>query len=195
MILTTPDPFITVSQLRDKLNRTSTTSDEELLLYVQTSCEMIRDRMGEVASVDATETFYPKQRRDVPVILTHTPVIEITRVFDQYTGLDIPAYAEPVEGWQLESVEGIVRHSLYWPPYGVGFEYRAGREPIPANFTMAALDLAAHLWKGSQQNNQGGRPQVSQDGVIVPGSSWALPYSVRQTLGLDKRPRRDVWVG
>jgi hypothetical protein len=195
MILTTPEPFITTAQLKDKLNKSSATADDEFTLYVEASCEMIRDRMGEVASVDAVETFYPKERRDVPIILSHTPVIEITRVVDRYTGLDIPTYADPVNGWYLESVEGIVRHSLYWPAQGVNFEYRAGREPIPANFTMAALDLAAHLWKGSQQNSQAGRPQVGQDGVIVPGSSWALPYSVRQTLGLDKRPRRDVWVG
>lgn len=195
MILTTPEPFITTAELKNKLNKSAATPDDEFTLYVETSCEMIRDRMGEVASVDARETFSPR-RRDA-VILTHGPVIEITQVIDDYTGLDIPPYvADPlVDGWTLESVEGIVRHSYWWPTTGVTFLYRAGREPVPANFKMAALDLAAHLWKGSQQNSQGGRPPVGQDGVIVPGSSWALPYSVRQTLGLDKRPRRDIWVG
>lgn len=196
MILTTPEPFITAAELKDKLNKTAATPDAEFALYVETACEMIRDRMGEISPVEALETVYPRRTTDA-VVLSHTPVISIVSVTDAYTGLALPTHvASPlVDGWFLESVEGIVRHSLRWPRAGVIFEYIAGRTPVPPNYKMAALDLGAHLWKGSQQNSAGGRPVVGQEGVVVPGSSWALPYSVRQTLGLDKRPRRDVWVG
>jgi len=193
MLLTEPVAFITEAELLAKLNKSPTTPIDEFTLYVQTACAMIRDRMGEVSPVEAQDLLEPRWGQRV-VVLEHTPVISITTVTDSVTGLEIPEWAAPTEGWRLDSVEGLLRHSLRWPTRAV-VEYVAGRNPTPANYRMAALDLAAHLWKGSQQNSGGGRPQVGQEGQIVPGSSWALPYSVRQTLGLDKRPRRDVWVG
>jgi hypothetical protein len=193
MLLTEPVAFITEAELLAKLNKSSTTPIDEFTLYVQTACAMIRDRMGEVSPVEAQDLLEPRWGQRT-VVLEHTPVISITSVTDSVTGLPIPEWAAPTEGWRLESVEGLLRHSLRWTNRAV-VEYVAGRDPTPANYRMAALDLAAHLWKGSQQNSGGGRPQVGQEGSVVPGTTWALPYSVRQTLGLDKRPRRDVWVG
>lgn len=193
MLLTEPVAFITEAELLAKLNKSPTTPIDEFTLYVQTACAMIRDRMGEVSPVEAQETLDLRWGQRV-VVLEHTPVISITTVTDNVTGLAIPAWAAPTEGWRLDSAEGVLRHSLRWPTRAT-FEYVVGRDPTPPNFRMAALDLAAHLWKGSQQNSGGGRPQVGQEGTVVPGTTWALPYSVRQTLGLDKRPRRDVWVG
>lgn len=195
MILTTPEPFITEAELKNKLNKSASSPDSEYTPYVEASCEMIRDRMGEISPVEALETLYPRSTN--AVVLSHTPVISVTTVTDVYLGSPIlPYVASPlVDGWELESIEGILRHSLRWPRGGVTFAYVAGRDPIPPNYKMAALDLAAHLWKGSQQNSGGGRPPVGQEGTVIPGTSWALPYSVRQTLGLDKRPRREVWAG
>lgn len=187
MILTNPDPFITAAELKEHLNKSSSTPDAEFETFVNASCEMIRDRMGQISPVDATETF--RYRYTDVLVLSHTPVLSITTATDDTTGLEIP-----VDDWALESKEGIVRHSLRWAN-PTTFLYQAGLNPIPDNYILAALDLGAHLWKASQQNSQGGRPSVGSDGQIIPGSSWALPYSVRQTLGLDKRPRRDVWIG
>jgi len=36
---------------------------------------------------------------------------------------------------------------------------------------------------------------VGVDGTVVPGVTYALPYTVRQLLGLDRLPRDEVPVG
>lgn len=186
MITSDAAPFITVAELKTHLNKTSASNDVELLLFVETACEMIRDRMGEVALVDAVETLV--STRGV-LVLAHRPVVSVGIVTD--TTYTIPKF---VSGVTLESSEGIVRHPLPGRRT-ITIEYQAGRDPVPANFKMAALELGAHLWRSSQNNTSGGRPPLGNDQQVVPGSSWALPYNVRQLLGLDKRPRQEVWIG
>lgn len=186
MILTSPEPFVTATKLKDKLKKSAAEPDDAYLPYVETACGMIRDRMGEISPVQAEDVIEPTHRS---VFLEHTPVIRVISATDNRTGLAIPA-----DQWRLVTVEGHVRHSSRWPT-SVTFEYEAGRDPIPPNYEMAALDLAAYLWRQSQQNSAGGRPPVSAGDQPSQNMSWALPYSVRQMLGLDKRPRREVWLG
>lgn len=192
MITSEPEPFITATELKNHLNKTSATPDDEFELFIETSCEMIRDRMGQVSPVTAVEAL--NTRRDV-LILEHTPVISIDTITDSRTGLEIPPYSTNVRGWLLDGREGVLRHSHRFPG-AMTIEYTAGRVPTPPNYKLAALELGAHLWRSSQQNSAGGRPPVGGgDGQVVQGTSWALPYSVRQLLGLDKQPRAGVWVG
>lgn len=187
MITSDAAPFITVAELKTHLNKTSTSDDIELVLYVETACEMIRDRMGEVAAVDAVETL--ASSRGV-LVLTHRPVLSIGIVTD--VTYPVPAL---ITGVTLESSEGIVRHPLPGRR-NITINYQAGRDPVPANFKMAALELGAHLWKSSQNNTAGGRPPLGGgEQPSASGSNWALPYNVRQLLGLDKRPRQEVWIG
>ncbi|MBX6382165.1 MAG: phage gp6-like head-tail connector protein [Microbispora sp.] len=193
MITTEPADFITLGELKAYLRKTGDADDEVLTTYVSTACRMIRDRMGEVSPVTAVVEVRARGRH---LVLEHRPVISITSV-EELPGLEAIPEADPVtgtEGWVLESREGVLRHTLCWPGW-VRITYTAGRDPVPPTFVTAALELAAHLWRTSQHNTGGGRPPVGVDEMVVPGVSYALPYSVRQLLGLDKRPQEEIPVG
>lgn len=193
MITEPPADFISVAELKAHLNKASTGNDSELASFASTACQMIVDRMGQVSPVVAVV--------EVPgggpvVVLEHRPVISVTSVQQLPGGAAVDAadVVAGTAGWVLDSPEGVLRHT------GVRFgrvrvTYVAGRDPVPATFRMAALELAAHLWRTSQHNTGGGRPALVSDEQVVPGVSYALPYSVRQLLGLDKRPQDEVFVG
>jgi hypothetical protein len=183
MLITEPEPFITVAQLK-KLLKKETAPDEDFELFAATACEVIRDRMGQVSPVTAVDVV--KTFRNV-LILEHTPIISVTTIVDTASTLPVTA------GWALDGTAGILRHSYRFPG-AITITYQAGRDPVPANFKLAALELGAHLWRSSQQNSGGGRPGFGDDNQVMPSAGWALPYNVRQLLGLDKMARAEVFI-
>lgn len=192
MIVTAPADFITVADLRGYL-RKSEADDALLAVYATTACQMIRDRMGEVSPVTAVVEVCPRRRT---IVLEHRPVISVTSV-EELPGLAAVPQADTgagTDGWVLESKQGVLAHTLYWPPK-VRITYEAGRSPVPEKFKLAGLQLGAHLWRVDQLNTGGGRPPAGIDETVVPGVSYALPYNVRQLLGLDKRPQEEIPVG
>ncbi|GAB1823575.1 hypothetical protein [Herbidospora sp. RD11066] len=188
-------PWISLADLKNHLKQSgiATSDDEKLRGNIASACRVITDRMGEVSPITAV---LEVERRGKTIILPVRPVIAITSV-EQLPGLAVIPQADRaagISGWSLESVEGVLVHT--GGRFGSArVTWRAGRNPIPPNFRLAALELAGHLWRTSQLNGGGGRPPVSNDEVIVPGVSFALPYSVRQLLGLDKRPQDEILVG
>lgn len=193
MLLNEPADFITLAQLKEYLRRADNADDQVLAVYVSTACAMVRDRVGEVSPVEAVTE---KVGRGRHLVLEHRPVIAVTRV-ERLPYLEEVPQADPaagVDGWVLEHREGVLRHTRGWHGL-VRVTYTAGRDRVPANIQTAALELAAHLWRVSQHNTGGGRPLVGVDETVVPGVTYALPYTVRQLLGLDRLPRDEVPVG
>ncbi|NJP24458.1 hypothetical protein FLW53_09600 [Microbispora sp. SCL1-1] len=184
--------FISLADAQDHLKLTSTGDEEKLRGFVAAACQMITDRVGQVAPLTVVHDVTGCGRT---VVLPARPVIAVTSV-EELPGLTTIPEADPaaqVDGWALTSAEGVL--TLTRPYRAVRVTYRAGRNPVPANYRLAALELTAHLWRTSQLNTGGGRPPVGVDEVVVPGVTFALPYNVRQLLGLDKRPQDEVLVG
>lgn len=195
MITTQPDDFITVAEVKTHMDKTDgTVDDAEMAGFVSAACQMIRERVGEVSEVTAVVEHHP--HGDV-LVLDHRPVIEITTV-QQLPGLAAVPEADEgagTSGWVLVSLEGVMRHTSCWPGR-VRVTYQAGRDPLPGNIRLAALELAAHLWRSSQLNSGGGRPAFGDSETpIMPGSAYALPIRVRELLGLGQNPTSDVLVG
>lgn len=197
MITTPPADFITVDELKthmDKADKADSADNAEMAGFVSAACEMIRGRVGEVSEVTAVVEHCP--HGDV-LVLDHRPVIEITTV-QQLPGLTaIPEADEGTgtAGWVLESPEGVLRHTSCWSGR-VRVTYQAGRDPVPGNVRLAALELAAHLWRSSQQNSGGTRPAFGDSETpIMVGSAYALPIRVRELLGLGANPSDEVLVG
>lgn len=187
--------FISLADAIEHMKKKSVTADaEKLRVFVSAACQMITDRKGQVSPLTVVADRRPHRGE---LVLPTRPVISITSV-QKLPGLEVVAAADAAtgaHGWTLESAEGVLRVTgLGWSDR-VRVTYRAGRSPVPANFRLAALDLTAHLWRTSQLNSGGGRPAVGVDEVVLPGSSFALPYNVRQLLGLDKRPQDEVLIG
>ncbi|MEU8278240.1 hypothetical protein ACFYOK_37265 [Microbispora bryophytorum] len=185
--------FISLADAIEHLKKKGDTPDTEKLRgFVCAACQIITDRMGQVSPVTVT---HEVTRCGPTVVLPKRPVIEILAV-QTLPGLTTVPQADRaagIDGWTLDSAEGVVTLTRW---YGaLRFTYRIGRSPLPPKFRLAGLELIAHLWRTSQLNGGGGRPPVGVDEVIVPGTTYALPYNVRQLLGLDKRPQDEVLVG
>lgn len=181
-------PFISLADARHHLKKTNE-DDEALRGFIAGACSVIEDRMGHVTPITLTIDGCGQ------TVILERPVISVTSVVQLPGGEVIPAADElaGTDGWTLHRGAGVLKLSR---SYGrVRATIRVGRSPLPGNFRLAGLELIAHLWRTSQHNTSGGRPSLSVDSTIVPGVTYALPYSVRQLLGLDKRPREEVLIG
>jgi hypothetical protein len=192
--------WISLTEAKDFLRKNQQTSvdDVKLTLLMEGACDAIEDIKGHVDPVSFTVA-----RRAEPVTQRHhywhhdwmqrswllslpeTPVASITAV-DSLDGAggttSVPA-ADLVAGtigWELVDT---VLHVPGPGPYRV--QYVAGRVPVPENYIEAALELTLHLWRGSQLNQGGGRgPGETDQSMVVPGFSSAMPYRVRELLGI-----------
>lgn len=194
MITTIPADFITLDQVKDHLNKTSTADDAELAVFISAAQRMIIDRVGQVSQVTAVEDL---NTFGDAVILSHRPIITVTTV-EKLPGLDpVPQADEAtdVAGWFLENPEGVLKHTRTFPDR-VRVTYEPGRDPVPGNITMAGLELVAHLWQSSQHfRPSAGRPNLELDTTVIPGVNYALPIRVRELLGLGKSPTDRPLVG
>lgn len=176
-----------------RLDLDQTTYDELLRVYISSACEMITDRMGPVSPKTEVDT---KCLYGNLFILKQYPVIAITSVemLPGPVAIDQGDLETGAIGWYLEdATTGKLKHTNRFTG-NIRVTYRVGRSPLPSNFRLAALELVAHQWRMSQMNSAGGRPSVNFDPQTVPGTSFALPYSVRQLLGLDKRSQSRVFL-
>jgi hypothetical protein len=191
--------FISLTEVKLHMNKdvAKTTDDAELAGFISSACQMIEDRVGPVAPRSATQTVWGHHhayRRQL--LLDLHPVVDVTAV--TVDGVTVPE-ADPVagtDGWVLDAGPGVLAHTRHWPWGRVEVTYRAGRTPLPGNIRLAGLELAAHLWQSSQLNSSGGRPSLSgTDELALRNVGFALPYRVRELLGLGKLPTGDVQVG
>lgn len=181
--------WISLDDVRAHIKRADTEQDEKLRGFRDAACQMIKDRMGHVAPVELAFNGCGR------TIVLERPAVAVISVVQVSSGDAVPEAdaLAGVPGWTLDGGAGLLRLDR---DYGhLRGMYRAGRVPTPGNFRLAALELTAHLWRTSQHNTSGGRPTLGVDETVVPGVSYALPYSVRQLLGLDKRPQEEVLVG
>jgi hypothetical protein len=183
-----PDPFITNAQALEFLKKTGDTDD--LSAWITAACEAIRQRIGHVTPVSVVEDFTDWCD---PVILTQRPILEVTLV-QRLPGLETIPQADPstgTAGWIRKEASNspIITYSTGWSGWlgSVRVAYRAGRDPIPGNITLAGLELIGHLWRQSQLNGDGGRPPLNTDDMpVMPGAAFALPIRVRELLGIGR---------
>lgn len=171
MITTAADPFITLEEAKRHLRMDGLRPDDDTKLdgFIAAACATVVRLVGQVSPVTAEETV--TVQRDGRALLSHRPVISITSP----------------SGWSLVNPEGIADAGSGGGSGEVAVVYQAGRDPVPGNIRLAALELVAHLWRGSQHaNGAGGRPGMGNEPVTIPGIAYALPYRVRELLGLGK---------
>jgi hypothetical protein len=190
--------FISLAEIKRHLKKdlAKTDDDAELLEFIGAACQMIEDRIGPVAPRPATQAVWRHHNTSRQLLLDLHPVVDVTTVTVE--GVTVPE-ADPVagtDGWVLDPGPGVLAHTRRWPSGRVEVTYRAGRTPLPTNVRLAALELAGHLWRSTKLNAAGGRPPVSgSDELALRGVGFALPYRVRELLGLGKLPTSDVQVG
>lgn len=169
-------PIITVDDLKTYLNKSSTGDDAELQGFVDAAERMVVQRVGEVSPVAVTEDHYDTNR---VVLLDRMPVLSVQTV-TTYPGGQVVAEADlvsGVDGWRLDGWSLLMPS----PAQMVRVAYTAGRAEVPGNIRLAALELAGHLWRMTQNGQGGGiRPQFNESQPFAP--SYAMPYRVLELL-------------
>lgn len=187
-ITTDPADFITLNEVKETLNKTVPSDDQELQRFLAAAQQMIIDRMGQVSPVTATDTV--DTCRDV-IVLDHRPIVEVTSVESRDGTIPEGDLLSETPGWYVDGSEGVLRHTDRFPG-PVRVTYEAGRDPVPGNIHQAALELAAHLWRNSQHGSGGSRPALGEpDSLGLPGAAYALPIRVKELLGLNSQHGRD----
>jgi hypothetical protein len=187
--------FISLDEFKNHLGIVGTENDEKLRGFIVAACQVIADRTGQIVPLVVSEDRCTNGYGYLS--LNKFPILSISTVLTLPGLVSIPQMnpiTNPHYGWLLDFDTGILN-------VGSSGEFRisyvAGRHLIPENYILAAKELTAHLWRSSQQNtsNTVGRPVFNEGTSTISNTTYALPYSVRQLLGLDKRPQRGVFVG
>lgn len=181
------------AKLHLKKRVTDTADDEKLLGMILSATDLIEDRVGHVVPKLITEDVHS---RGHIIVLKERPVVQVVGV-TRLSTMGALVEHDPVigvNGWKLTSPEGILE-SYHRFPGDIRLVYRVGRVPTPHRYRLACKELVAHLWRTTQLNADGGRPPLQGEIQVSPSSSFALPYNVRQLLGLDKSTRDMPTIG
>lgn len=170
---------------------TFTGDDAELQSVIDGAAAAIEDIKGSVAEKTVTDEPHTVARKGY-VFTNEHPVAQIGTV-DQLPGNGtretIPQRDDlnGVDGWELISEGGVLTVPA---PIGsrVLVTYQAGKVTVPANYVLAGKEFVAHLWRTSQMNAEGGRASDGGEDTEwirgSSGSSYALPFKVRELLGI-----------
>lgn len=172
--------ILSLADAKAHLNIPSTSSDDELRGFLETTTKVIEDEVGPI--VRRTHTARRCGYR-AKVLLPHTQVRSITSVTDVRTGASIDS-----SGMTVDRETGIVSY-LNGSGFAYGdmdFVYVVGRDTVDSNWTDAAKVIVKHFWStqlGNLPSNQG-----DDHGYVVTGSGYLVPYRAMAMLKPDQIP-------
>lgn len=198
-------PWIGLDDVKAHLNKTTAADDDELAGFITAACAMVEDLIGHVDVVTVTSDWLPASRIfngsgfgarwSYVLFLGESPVSSVTTVqMLDWSGTpqDVPAAGTVVPGWSLAG-------TIVTVPVASRYQvtYTSGLNPVPGNVRMAALELVAHLWRSTQMNAKSPGPTGDLDDSWQQGMAYALPFRVRELLGLYGQTARagDVVLG
>lgn len=164
-----------LDEFKAQLDRTDSTDDAELRLYLEAATSQVEWLVGPLSPVTVTERYVAGGF----ISLRQTPVISVTSVAPVTYGaagadIGVGDYYADVAG------NGIVMHGY---PYRGEFEveYRAGRTAIPSDIKLAGLIIAQHLWAVQNARFTIESPGTDQM-AMAPGSGFTIPYRALELL-------------
>lgn len=176
-----PPLILSLADAKAHLNITSTTHDEELRGWIETTTKVIERFVGAVVRRTVTEDYdYLPQFGARVLALRTTPAISLTSVVAVLTsGIDVA-----VADLDLDGASGIVRRLDGGRMVGpLRITYTVGLTVVPANITHAARIILQHLWR---TQHPPGRPQLGGDDYAVtepiPGLGYAVPNRALELL-------------
>lgn len=142
-----PALIVSLADVKRQLNKSSddTVDDDELREYVEATTAIVEEVRGEAVVRRAVVEDIELRCGTTAVLLGKRPIISLTSV----------ATVDAVTTWAVAdlhvSKHGIVTVQSGPAFYGlVRFTYVAGYAVIPANFSLAAKIIIAHLWETQQ---------------------------------------------
>jgi hypothetical protein len=184
---------------------TSNTSDDVALAgFISAASDVINAECGTVVPQSFNESY---DGGDFQIWLRHIPVISIENIeegwgFTNYELTYVPvnspstanmfAYSldEPNTGLVTRRSGGNVNVRFVIGESNIQVTYTAGRDVIPGAIRLAALELIAHWWQGSQQRSMGATSISGYDATNTDFSrstgvsplNQGVPYRVLELL-------------
>lgn len=160
----------TVEDLKERLNVTSTTHDDELQDMLDAAAELVALHVGPLDSTSVTETHYGASGKH-PLVLGRAPVLEVTSL------TNVNGSTWTADDYTFEGASGLLRLA-YAGGYArwsgdVTVTYTVGRESLPGPIREAVLIVAADMWSTQRGNAPSALPVA--DDLGLPASPNALP--------------------
>jgi len=159
-----------------------TSDDEELRGFIEAATAVIEEHRAETVTRRTIVENMQVSSRAMVVQLRTSPVQELLSV----------APADGTVTWNVDDLHvtphGVVSVQAGAALYGlVRFTYVAGHQVVPANYTLAAKIIVAHLWETQQQPGLGPNPFANDAEFLSPtGRGFAIPNRAVELLG--RRP-------
>lgn len=184
-----------------------TSDNAALQRQLDSACSVIEGIKGRIGQEVLTNEVQPVQRLGL-VLLDETPIVSVeqVRLVSGAGSFVVLGKSDPAAGilggWKMQSAGGVLSvpvacagdsspTSVYVRPGAtVLVDYTTGLDPVPPNYTQAAIELAGFLWNSSQNNEGGGRTSTGGTDEEWPArasggiGAYALPFRVRELLGL-----------
>jgi hypothetical protein len=166
--------IVSLAEVKDHLNLSVTTYDEELRAAIFAASAWVEERIGPVARRTVVETITPTSGR---LFLAQSPVISLTSVIGAYAA----GGTWTVGSLYLDGEAGIV-DTGYGPPFGrtVTVTYVAGRAIVPGPVQWATKEMVAWLWDTQRGPAQSSPAQA--DLADFSGPMPTVPRRIEQAL-------------
>lgn len=134
--------LVSLRDVKDILNITTTTYDEELRAYIESATNAAEDHRDEIIA-KRTVTYKNMFYGCTELVLPKRPVISLTSVVNVETGLSYNT-----SGYNLNNSTGKLRALTGGSFIGLlEFTYVAGYRVVPAPFSLAVRMIVQHLWE------------------------------------------------
>jgi uncharacterized phiE125 gp8 family phage protein len=176
--------LVTLADVKQFLNITTTSNDDELTGFLLDAVTAIEDLIGPITPQTFTDEF---DEHGPNIVLPRTPVQSVTSVMIQpWLGA---APVDDTAAWRLNSTTGVLRRAVIggtMPFYGRGsiftITYTAGRTDVPNPVNRAILMQVAEMWR----SQRGASPMApgNQDAAepSYPGGLGFLDEGVMELL-------------
>jgi hypothetical protein len=157
--------FVTLAEVKDHLNKTSTANDDELTLMRNAAQDHVESLVGPVLWREVVQSTASR-----PTVVLHTlPIVSVDTV-----GTD-PWSAQT---YPTDLAAGIVEHVP--SATRIDITYTAGRTDCPEAIRLATLVIVKHLWE-TQRGRSANRVGTIPDGERTP-PDFLIPHRAEALL-------------
>jgi len=175
--------MVSRAEVKQHLNITTTTDDDELDSFIMASTELVETKVGICVPRQFTDRVEQGSWR---LLLENKPVISVTSVTSVWPGG--PSWQASQLRWDSAAaiVDQLTPFPFWWPPWDV--VYMCGRQVIAERFILAAKEQCRHLW----ETQRGAMPPALLQGEEVftttTGFTFSVPRRVLELLEADTVP-------
>lgn len=171
-----PTYIVSLADVKQQLNMTSTDDDEELRIYIEAATGVIEDYLGRAV---VRRSFTEEHSVNGAMMLNWTPVQSLTTVatVDGVTTWDVTDLHVNTSGVVTAKAGAVALQG------DITVTYIAGAPVVPGNWALAARIIVQDLWR--TQRGQDGAPVAG--GLDTPGAGftqygYSVPKLARELL-------------